>query len=355
MERNISIKRYEEQHYTAYFDKVNGLLIRKEDIGYDEPFWCHTGPELLDISITNWCDKFCDICYRNSNENGKHMNLKDYENIICQASSIGVFQVALGGGNPNQHPEFCKILELTNKKYGIVPSYTTNGRGLTEDVLKASKKYCGAVAISYYEPSGEFLTSLNILKNYKIRTNIHFVLSSQSIDLAIKWLENPPAFFNGVNAIIFLNYKPIGLKSKKSLLLNRSSKYLEFFEQLNLNQYPFKVGFDSCSITGIVKHMNIDKSYLEPCESGRFSAFISENLIMYPCSFMVNDYSGISLKDHTIQEIWQSSKPFESIRRKLLRKNSACINCEFSDFCLGGCPFLDNIGLCGITDVSSNS
>lgn len=28
--------------------------------------------------------------------------------------------------------------------------------------------------------------------------------------------------------------------------------------------------------------------FLESCEAARFSAFISEDMIMYPCSFMVN-------------------------------------------------------------------
>lgn len=346
MKRNISIKRFDNQHYTTFFDKGNGLLIRKEDEGFDEPFWCHSSPELLDISITNWCNKYCDICYRNSNENGKHMNIDDYEKIIKQASSIGVFQVALGGGNPNQHPNFSEILELTNNKYGIVPSFTTNGRGLTDNVLLSSQKYCGAVAISYYEPESEFIKSLELLKNNKIRTNIHFVLSSESINLAIKWLVSPPEFLNGVNAIIFLNYKAVGAKSENSLLLNNNKNYIKFFEQLNITKYPFKIGFDSCTITGIVNYMKIDKSYLEPCESGRFSAFISENLMMYPCSFMINSCTGISLEKFTIQKIWQKSEPFLNIRSKLLSRDYVCSNCDLFDCCLGGCPFFNNINLC---------
>jgi MoaA/NifB/PqqE/SkfB family radical SAM enzyme len=53
------------------------------------------------------------------------------------------FQVALGGGNPNQHPDFIEILRLTREDYGIVPNYTTNGRGLSDTVLEATRRYCG--------------------------------------------------------------------------------------------------------------------------------------------------------------------------------------------------------------------
>jgi len=190
LKKDIVIKHSNFQHFTAYFDKSSGFFLRKEDEGYPEPFWSNDAPELIDISITNWCDKGCSICYRNSNDNGHHMKLEDYENIMIQAKEIGVFQVALGGGNPNQHPDFCRILELTRKKYGIVPSYTTNGRGLSKDILEYSKKFCGAVAVSYYEPQDEFNEAIELLLNYNIKVNVHFVLTFQSINTAIKLLKN---------------------------------------------------------------------------------------------------------------------------------------------------------------------
>ncbi len=74
------------------------------------------------------------------------MALVDYKNVIEQAAEMGVFQVALGGGNPNQHPDFVEILESTASK-GIVPNYATNGRGLGNDILEATRKHCGAVAV----------------------------------------------------------------------------------------------------------------------------------------------------------------------------------------------------------------
>ena len=34
------------------------------------------------------------------------MSIADFTAVIRQAKAMGVFQVALGGGNPNQHPQF---------------------------------------------------------------------------------------------------------------------------------------------------------------------------------------------------------------------------------------------------------
>jgi MoaA/NifB/PqqE/SkfB family radical SAM enzyme len=109
MDGNNIIHKYPNQNYSTVFNKSTGFFARIEDIGYPEPFWAMSGPELIDILITNYCEKNCDFCYRNSNRSGQHIALEDYKNIIQQAKDIRVIQVALGGGNPNQHPQFVEI------------------------------------------------------------------------------------------------------------------------------------------------------------------------------------------------------------------------------------------------------
>lgn len=134
----ILLKKNHEGNYLLLFDKNSGVSVR---VGIDgkDPFWNPKGPELLDISITNYCEKGCSFCYRGSHIAGVHMSIEEYECIIRQAARVGVVQVALGGGNPNQHPQFIDILKLT-RKYGIIPSYTTNGLGMTREIYEASKK-----------------------------------------------------------------------------------------------------------------------------------------------------------------------------------------------------------------------
>lgn len=146
------VKRFPDDRYTALFSPNSGFFARIEDAGEPEPFWSTHGPELLDVAITNWCDKGCSFCYRKSDSSGLHMSLEDYREVMVQAKGMHVFQVALGGGNPNQHPEFPEILRITREDFGIVPNYTTNGRGLTPDVISATARYVGAVAVSAYAP-----------------------------------------------------------------------------------------------------------------------------------------------------------------------------------------------------------
>ncbi len=101
------------------------------------------------------------------------------------------------------------MLRLTRSTYGIVPNYTTNGRGLSRVVLRASAEHCGAVAVSVYEPYSFVEDTVRKLRDYGIRTNLHFVLDAQHVETALSWLHDPPEFMTQVNAIVFLNYKPL--------------------------------------------------------------------------------------------------------------------------------------------------
>lgn len=343
MHGDLRIERFDEQHYQVLFNKKTGAFVRLEDEGSAEPFWCMKGPELIDFSITNYCTRECDFCYRQSNHDGKHLSLECIRNVVSQAKDAGVLQIALGGGNPNQHPNFVEILKLIQES-GIVPSYTSNGIGLSDEILESTEKYCGAMAVSFYPPYDvEYYQSLIArITSYGIRLNLHVILKSDTIDMLIKWLTDPPLFFEKLNAIIFLNYKPIG--RNREYMVKDVVKLKKFFEVASECNFV-KIGFDSCSMSGIVKWMrNVKSEFLESCEAARFSAFISEDMKMYPCSFMVGtNMYGDLLKDN-LKEIWQKSQAFCGYRVKVLNHN--CDGCLHDDLCRGGCLFLPEINMC---------
>lgn len=340
---DLMLIRYPIQGYKTIFNQKSGILIRTNDKNGANPFWCSDGPELLDISINNWCDKGCSFCYKKSDPSGINLSLEDYRSILQQAARMHVLQIALGGGNPNQHPDFCEILRLTREKYNIVPSYTTNGRGLSENILAASKEYCGAVAVSAYDPFEDTFEAVRKLIDHKIRTNIQFLLTCESIKTAIEWLENPPQILNEINAIIFLSYKPIGRNPNKDLLLKNAGNISTFFDLAN-KSYPFKIGFDSCSISGIARFMRVSPIFVERCEAGRFSLYVSEDMKIYPCSFMVNIVDGIPVTKSNIVDVWRNHDYFTNIRELLKNKTCQIFSCY--EMCSGGCPIFPEINIC---------
>jgi radical SAM protein with 4Fe4S-binding SPASM domain len=152
-----------------------------------------------------------------------------------------------------------------------------------------------------------------------------------------------------VNAIIFLNYKPIGRCNDRTLLLRNSDAVAQFFKIATGQKHHFKVGFDSCLVSGLVRFSNVSEILYDGCDAGRFSMFISENMEMYPCSFMVADYDGIPIRDDNMLENWQSGVLFAQIRKTLAtgRRQS----CAYASVCLGGCPVFEEINLCSTKNL----
>ena len=319
--------------YRALFDENTGKTIRLD--GADNcNNWKKSCPELLDISITNYCERNCSFCYRNSSKVGKHMSISLYRDIINEAKELKVFQVALGGGNPNQHPDFVDFLKIA-KENNIIPSYTTNGDGMTSEILDATKVYCGALAVSWYEPYNNAIALIEECYNRDIKVNIHFVLDADNISKARDFLNLE--IIDKVNAIIFLNYKPVG-QEKRSVL--KSTKELLTFLYDAISFSRCKIGFDSCMISHLtmIKHSLVLES-VDYCEAARYSAFISEQGIVYPCSFMCGQgLNGESIFSKSLLEIWQDSLVFNQIRKTLFSKSNKCINCEHYQSCHGGCP-----------------
>lgn len=339
---------YEDKKYSFWemFNENNGTLIRSDVKGTKMDPYMRSFPELIDIGVMGHCISgekgLCKMagidCYQKGDETfHENMSLDDYKRIIDEASGK-TFQVALGGaGDPNKHENFREMLCYTRLK-GIVPNLTTSGYGLTEEETNLIGTYCGAVAVSFYsrllgERESNEIT-INAIKMFqgKITTNIHYVISRDSISEAIYRLENE-MWPEGINAIIFLLYKPVGHGVKEKAILPRDA--LERFIDAALSKkHKYAVGFDTCFTPVLFDYMNyIEINSIDSCEAARFSMYIDSMLNAYPCSFdnQKKQYC-VSMRDKTIAEVWNSDifKRFRSVRCR-------ASNCLHEGVCYGGC------------------
>ena len=400
------MKKYidKKNKFIELFNPKNGSYIRtgvienNKDTGVD-PFM-RSFPFLLDIGIMNKCvcANKCNVdCYQNAiNRHGENMSLNNYKKIMKQCKNK-VGEVALGGaGDVDTHENFEEILKITND-YEIVPNFTTSGIMIDENKAKICKKYCGAVAVSQHSKlSKTILKNSDMKKNnetvyienadninqyikedweicdntldknyiyktvlfeeknytYKaiqnllnegVKTNIHYVLSNKSINEAIYRLKYN-AFPKGINAVIFLLYKPIGLGTNENVLQFNDKRLATFFELVDELSFPFKIGFDSCTVPAIINFTkNIDYTSLDSCEGGRYSAYITPDMKLLPCSFDNQDEKwAVDLNKYSIQEAWDSDV-FNDFRSHF---SNSCTNCEDHLSCYGGCPISRKIVLC---------
>jgi radical SAM protein with 4Fe4S-binding SPASM domain len=186
------------------------------------------------------------------------------------------------------------------------------------------------------------LNGVKMLLDAGVTTNIHYVLSNTTIDEAILRLKYN-GFPAGLNAVIFLLHKPVGLGDESDVLQYDDPRLVEFFAEVD-KKHPFKIGFDSCTVPAILnfsKHINMDS--IDTCEAGRFSMYITSDMIALPCSFdNVNQKYAFDLRNGTIQDAWDSDA-FNRFRNSF---HTSCKGCAKRSKCLGGCPLEPSITLC---------
>lgn len=344
----MKIKKIDKNFYSI-FDTDTGFYLRSGEFinGKEtdkDPFMA-SYPELLDVGImeTCVCANKCNVdCYQKAiDRTGSNMSLEDFESILKQSKGK-LFQISLGGaGDPDTHEHFEEILKLC-KQYSVVPNFTTSGIAFTKEKAELCKKYCGAVAVS--EHNADYTKkAIDLLLNAGVKTNIHYVLSNKTIDGAIDRLKNN-SFHKGINAVIFLLYKPIGLGKEENMLTTDNPKVKEFFSLIGNNKCSHKIGFDSCSCPGIINYSkNVNLMSIDYCEGGRYSAYIDANMNMMPCSFANQNSDWFTnLREHTIEEVWNNDV-FNKFRYSLI---NSCLSCNKREGCAGGCPLMRNIVLC---------
>ena len=346
--------------FFSIFNTETGFYIRSgildenmKDTGVD-PFQA-SFPQLLDVGImgncvhgqSGLCAKSGVQCYQNgANVNKPNMSLENFKKIIDESKGK-VFQVALGGrGDVDMHENFEEILQYCVDN-NIVPNFTTSGLGLTPEKVEIIKNRIGSCAISFYRQPHTY-KAINMLLEAGIKTNIHYVLGNNSIDEAIDLLEND-GFTKGINAVVFLLHKNIGLGTKENVLKVDDPRVKKFYEMIN-REYSHKIGFDSCSVPALNTFASeLDFTYVEPCESSCYSAYIDAQSNMYPCSFAIDsgDKWKIDLNTHTIQEAWDSEK-FESFRQ--LHKQGCGSGCRKCDKLAKNecrpCPIVPETAIC---------
>ena len=344
-----------KNRFVSYFNPETGFYMRTGIIDEDgndtgiDPFMTEF-PELIDVGVMGWCChgasglcmKSGVQCYQNGLETREpNMTLDNFKRIVDECKGK-TFQFALGGrGDVDQHENFEEILRYCRAN-NIVPNFTSSGLGFNDRIVALCKELCGAVAISWYRQEHTY-KAIQMLLDAGVKTNIHYVLGNNSIDEAIERLKNND-FPKGINAIIFLLHKPVGLGCEENVLIADNSKVKEFFEIIDNEKFDFKIGFDSCTVPAILNYTSkIDKASIDTCEGGRWSMYITSDMKALPCSFDNQDMRwAFDISNDTIQNAW-NSRQFDDFRGHFLH---SCHGCENRRDCMGGCAIRRQIVLC---------
>lgn len=322
-------KKIENEKYIILFNGINGTEILSGINGNPDPFVLES-PSMIDVGVMGHCSNNCKICYQ-GDVNEPNMKLEDFKIIIDQCKDH-INQVALGGkGDPNKHENFKEILEYCRKN-NVAPNYTTSGNGLTDSEVNITKEWIGAVAVSNYNNDFTYL-ALNKFIDAEIKTNIHFVISTETFDDAIRILKGEDIWegkfpIEKLNAVVFLLFKPQGNGADKKYLCLNKDQIKEFADNLMDSKAIFKIGCDSCMINKVSQVRQLTENEqlcVDTCEGSRMSCYISPDMRFMPCSFGDKIKYGTPIsRQNSIQDIWKQGWQFKMFREVLEKNPMTC-------------------------------
>lgn len=169
---------YKNGNYTVVI-LSDGTMIRscKDDIMVSE------FPDSMDIKITNKCSggTNCKYCHENSSPDGLHGKIL---NVPLLNSLKPYTQLAVGGGNVLEHPDFLSFL-IWCKEKNLIPSITLNQKHFMENLQLVKdlvdKKLIYGIGVSLIYPTDELINAVREFPNAVIHV-IAGIISKTELD-----------------------------------------------------------------------------------------------------------------------------------------------------------------------------
>lgn len=229
-----TVRRVEDTRETV--DYGNGLVSTRERLSrqirdeFRKMFPNYYGddilspsPEICDISITNRCNFECPYCYTDSKPRLKN-GRPDLVSTILSGFETVPYQIAIGGGEPTQHPELPTILREA-RELGTVPNFTTNGKYLSKEVIQATNDFCGGVAVTYHQHKGFdwFKERYKAIRSaLRCQVNVHLLADKHVVQTLNDLIRLQDEMDRAIN-LVLLAYSPDKGRAKSDRLMTRTT------------------------------------------------------------------------------------------------------------------------------------
>jgi len=278
--------------------------------------------------------------------------------VIDKISDIGVFQLAIGGGEPFVRNDLGLIVEYAANKGLLV--HVTTGQYILDPKLADVLKHVKSLHIGIR--SEELLTNtkanekLHLLSEYVnisgVSLGANLIMTRFTIDNAEKILGLLLQL--GIKRVIFLRYKPtsdIARWNIENPQPNKLQKFRRWLISARLRHQEVMLRID-CAASFLMRDIiESDAVYsgIKGCAAGDRIVSVAPDGSVYPCSQLVGDpfCAGNILKE-SFGTIWHESKVLEKYRN--FRNNESfsggiCGKCDAALSC-GGCRVFadDHIG-----------
>ena len=342
-----------------FFIRLPAGILNKKSSTY-----CLSAPETVHLAVTFRCGNKCRDCYieRHKDQIKREMNTKELLMVIDKISDFGVFQIAVGGGEPLIRDDIEEILSYANDKDLTI--HLTSGRhDISEELLSILGRYLTVLQIGIrneelLQTQGRDIEKLcriaDFMKKTKTALGANVIVDTYGIKHFASIIETLEMI--GFQTITLLRYKPSVDKESFKRFCPSDDQMMKFKQLLteSVQMHPNISYRIDCSFAFLEKNLGEDMAEyrgIRGCVAGSRIISVAPDGSVYPCSQLVrNDCNAGNLLTDSLKEIWGKSKVLINHRTYKSSEtftNSICGRCEAKGYC-GGCQiFGEDIG--GVT------
>ncbi len=315
----------------------------------DESIGLLSAPTEVHLAATAACPVKCDHCYMDGGVAvADEMDTATFERALQVLADMGVFHVALGGGEALMREDLFHLAKHA-RDLGLVPNLTISGSLLTPAVARQMTVF-GQVNVSVDgagESHGVFRAAhrfaeadeaIDHLVAAGVPTGINCVVGRRNFD-GIAGLFAYAAR-KGINEIEFLRLKPVGRAA--SLYETERTTYDQNVALTpKLADLSAETGLCAkidCSFVPMMCHHGPPLELLEAtatygCEAANVLLGARSDGAVAGCSFLPSQ--GLSLFD--LPDQWESDPAFQQLRSWTQQAPEPCRSCPYLELCKGGC------------------
>ena len=309
-----------------------------------------SAPTEVHLGVSDTCTASCEGCYLDTQVGQSRVEPADWQAHIDALAAMGVFEIALGGGESLHNELPLQIANYARSK-GIVPNITTSGLAVTDEVAARLAAVMGQVNISLdgfpetyrsvrgWNGHGIGIAAIKRLVEVGARVGVNTVLVGDNVHELERLAEVLSAL--GVCEWQWLRFKPSGrgrtvydrVKLTPEQSLDLWPRALEIQERLGLT-----IRFDCAMIPFLSAHnpplAALKALGVSGCPGGESLWTVTASGQWLPCSFaegLVEPGAG------DLADRWRSDPGLQAWRDRAAAPPEPCASCEYQSVCRGGC------------------
>ncbi len=312
-----------------------------------------SAPTEVHVVLSRRCSAGCTGCYVDATPQGAALSLDEARRILTELSQMGVFHVALGGGEAIDL-DYLFAVAAHASSVGIIPNLTTSGLGLTPEMAERCRAF-GQINVSIdgigdgYQRARGFdgyrhaERALRLLRAVKKEVGVNCVVSRSSFDglgdvaRLVRELK--------LNELELLRFKPVGRGAHalgEELTLAQSQAIYPLAQKLML-RHRIRVKLD-CSFAPMVfwhKPSAAAAAFfgVQGCVAGDVLAAVSPEGQLMGCSFAGKPEADARVPGE-MRAHWRDG--FKEFREFASRAPAPCSSCDYLHLCRGGCRAVSN-------------